>query len=102
MRARIEKLYPGAYTVKIHGGSYQAAGIPDILVAIDGKIIGIEVKKQKAGESARHAYDRTTILQKAQIAKMRRAGAVAGVAITVEEALELVAMAVGPPHSVIR
>ena len=39
----------GAYFVKIHGSAYMPSGTPDILACINGRFIGIEVKKEKSG-----------------------------------------------------
>jgi hypothetical protein len=86
----IKARWPSAWVVKIHGGPNQAAGIPDLLVVIDGKYIGLEAKAQGPAESERHAYNRTSTLQRSTMAKIRRAGGVAGTVLTVPEALELI------------
>lgn len=39
----------GAYFVKIHGSAYMPSGTPDILACINGRFVGIEVKKEKGG-----------------------------------------------------
>lgn len=89
----IEDRYPDAWVRKVHGGPYQHAGIPDLLVCVNGKLVGLEVKHQKPGESEGHARGRATELQRAEIKAMYEAGAIAGVVLSVEEALELVDMA---------
>jgi hypothetical protein len=93
MTKAIKKAYPNAWIFNVHGGTYQMAGVPDLLVVVDGLTIGIEAKHQKPGESEQHARERATPVQRVQIAAMNRAGAVAGVAITPEEALDLIARA---------
>lgn len=90
MVSAIRKRWPTVWIVKIHGGPYQRVGIPDLLVIIDGRAVGIEVKAQKPSESAEHARERATPTQRATIAAMKRAGAVAGVAVTIDEAIALV------------
>lgn len=81
--------FPDAMVVKIHGGAYQTAGLPDLVVVVDGRIYGFEVKKQRLGESAEHAYGRATILQKARLADLRRAGGIGAVVLSVDEVLAL-------------
>ena len=34
----------GAYVVKVWGGGFQEGGIPDLIIAINGVFIGMEVK----------------------------------------------------------
>src|SRR3546814_18265267 len=68
---------------KLHGGPYQTAGLPDLIFVIEGRIYGFEVKKQRLGESAEHAYERATILQKAGLADLRRARGVGAVVLRV-------------------
>lgn len=90
MTAAIKQRWPTAWVAKIAGGPYQTAGIPDLLVVVDGRLIGLEAKAQRVGESVEHARGRATELQLAVIAAMQRAGATAGVVLTPEEAVELV------------
>lgn len=91
IRTAVMKRFPNgrAMIVKIHGGPYQAAGLPDLVVVIDGRIYGFEVKKQRLGESAEHAYSRATILQQKRLADLRRAGGVGAVVLSVDEVLAL-------------
>lgn len=90
IKKAIEAAYPEGWVMKVTGGPYQMAGVPDLLVCIEGRLIGIEVKKQRGGESELHARSRVTPLQVAQLEKLRRAGATAGVVLSVEEALDLI------------
>jgi hypothetical protein len=82
--------YPGAWIMKVHGSQFQTPGIPDLLVCIQGFMVGIEVKHQKRAESEEHARSRTTPAQRIQIQKIIDAGGMAGVALSVEEALDLI------------
>src|SRR3546814_15392371 len=75
IRDAVKKRYPSAMIVKIHGGPYQAAGLPDLVIVIDGRIYGFEVKKQRLGESTEHAYGRETILPQTSPADLRRSAA---------------------------
>jgi Holliday junction resolvase len=57
----------GAYHVKIWGGGFQKAGIPDLLVCYKGKFIGIELKTDKG---------KASVLQKYNISKIQKAGGI--------------------------
>ena len=69
----------GYWFFKVHGSIFQPSGIPDILACIDGKFVAIEVKRTKGGV--------VSPLQKAQIAKIKENGGIAGVATSMEEFL---------------
>ena len=62
----------GAYHVKIHGSAYMPAGTPDILACVNGRFIGIEVKKPTGGDVSE--------LQKFKIKEIQNAGGIAFVA----------------------
>lgn len=89
----VKKKYPESWIMKVHGGPMQVAGIPDMLIVVDGRLIGAEVKHRKPRESEEHARGRATPIQRAQIEKLRAAGAVAGVVLSVEETLALIEQA---------
>lgn len=78
MKALTER---GYFCIKIHGGPFQVAGLPDILVIKDGLAVWLEVK-----QPGKHA----TKLQQAMITKLIRCGCWAGVVHNVNEALELI------------
>lgn len=92
----IKTRWPNAWVAKIAGGPYQTAGIPDLLVVVNGRLIGLEVKVQRVGESVEHARSRATTLQLSVIAALQRADATAGVVLSPEEALELIDQALAP------
>lgn len=94
IRRAILKKHPSAYIVKIAGGGYQSAGLPDLLVQVAGRSIWIEVKAQRSGESRDHALGRVTLRQQVEIDKLRAAGVTAGVALSVEDSLRLVGSAI--------
>ena len=70
----------GAYVVKVHVGSYQSQGTPDILCCYKGRFIGFELKKP--GESASE-------LQKYRIEQIQRAEGLAYVADSVKQVKEV-------------
>lgn len=60
------------------------AGFPDILLCIDGEFVAIELKQEKG---------RVTALQEQEIRDIHIAGGTAEVARSVEEALDIINMA---------
>lgn len=90
----IKKQYPDAWVMKVHGGPMQVAGIPDLLIIVDGLLIGAEVKHQKPRESEEHARGRTTAIQRAQIEKIRKAGGTADTVLSAQETLALIELAI--------
>jgi hypothetical protein len=72
---------PNTYVRKVHGGRY-GAGWPDLIGSSSGRTLALEVKTGKGGYGV-------TKLQAAELAKWEKAGAVAGVVTSVDEALEL-------------
>lgn len=58
----------GAWYIKTHGNMFSKAGTPDIIACINGRFVGIEVKKPGGKVSA---------LQLAQIKRIERAGGIA-------------------------
>lgn len=93
IRKDVLKVYPGAEMWKIHGNPMQTKGFPDLLIIVEGRAIGAEIKHQKPGESEAHAYGRTSPDQTRQIKRFRRSGAVAGTALTSQEVLAMIAEA---------
>lgn len=91
----IKAAYPDAWVFKVHGNPMQKAGVPDLLVALDGRLVGIEVKFQRPGESSTHAYGRVSELQWSEIESLRVAGCTADAVLSSEEALGLIREATG-------
>lgn len=77
----LDKL-PRAFFFKVHGGPYQAVGIPDLIGCYQGCFVAIEVKRP--GKEP-------TSIQEAVMAKLRNAGAFVCVATSVDEAQQLIA-----------
>lgn len=86
----IKREHPGSWRFNVVGSPYQMAGVPDILVCVHGLLVGIEVKLPRPGESEQHARDRATAQQRVQIERINRAGGMAGVVLSVDEALDLI------------
>lgn len=85
--------WPDAWTFKVHGNPLQEAGVPDLLVCIDGRLIALEVKAARPGETAQHARGRTTMRQQVQLARINKAGGTADTVTSVEEALDAIVAA---------
>lgn len=86
----IAKEYKTAWLFKVVGSPYQMVGVPDILACIEGLTVGIEVKHQKPHETEDAARGRTTLTQRGQIQRINRAGGIAGTALSVEDAFEII------------
>jgi len=71
----------GGHYYKIWGGPYQQAGIPDIIGCVEGLFVGLEVKQPGKKPSE---------LQEIELQNIRKAGGIAGVVTSVEEAIKLV------------
>jgi len=82
--------HPDAWVFKVHGSPYQMAGVPDLLVCIHGRLVAIEVKMPRPGESLAAALDRATPGQRHQIARIRKAGGSAGVVTSVTGVARLI------------
>lgn len=86
----VHKKYPSAWIFKVVGSPYQMTGVPDLLVCVHGLLCGIEVKFPQPSESIEHARSRATPGQRVQIARINEAGGIAGVAVSVDEAMEII------------
>ena len=84
----VKKRHPSAWVMKVHGSPVQMAGVPDLLVCLDGYLYAFEVKFQRPGESAAHAYGRVSPIQQAQIDALNASGATALAVLSVDEVLE--------------
>ena len=90
IRRELNKAYPDHWSIKTHGNPYQDAGLPDLLICVEGLLIGMEVKFLRPGETREHATGRITPQQKNQLQKINEAGGMADMVISTEEALELI------------
>ena len=71
----------GVYARRIAGSNYQHVGLPDIWCCVDGKLICLEVKTETG---------RLSKIQKLEIERIRRAGGIAEVVRSVDQAIGLV------------
>lgn len=75
------KTIDGLFFWKVFSGMYCTAGIPDIICCYKGRFIAFEVKAPDG---------KPTALQEATIKRIRKAGGVAEVVRSVEEAKEII------------
>lgn len=80
----------GAYVVKVWGGGFQEGGIPDLIIAINGIFIGMEVKVGRGKPS---------LLQLDHILSINEAGAIGVVVWSMEEAARVIDVAVATEHN---
>ena len=71
------KTVEGCFFWKEHGGQFGQAGLPDLIVCLNGRFIAFEVKAEKG---------KTTVLQEVTLRKIRKAGGIAEVVRSVEDA----------------
>jgi hypothetical protein len=77
------KKYPGIIVRKRHGTAMGVAGDPDLYGTINGRHFEIEVKRPNDPSS------RLTELQARRLAEWQQAGAITGVARSVDDALRI-------------
>lgn len=87
---RIKEEWPQAWVFHPVGGPFQQVGVPDLLICVEGMLIGMEIKHQKPGETEGHARLRTTATQRHTIKKINAAGGMAGTVLSVGEAVGMV------------
>ena len=87
IRKRIASEWPTSTTWKMHGSIYMETGIPDVLCCVEGRLIFLEVKHRKPGESEARAYGRTSVEQVRQIRRIRAAGGAACTVLDEDEAV---------------
>lgn len=71
----------GAKVIKTHGGPFTPTGTPDLIGCVNGRAFVLEVKRP--GQRPRR-------IQEYELEQWRKAGAIAGVVTSVEEALAVV------------
>lgn len=87
IRKRIAAEWPTSATWKMHGSIYMETGIPDVLCCVEGRLIFLEVKHRRPGESEARAYGRTSVEQVRQIRRIRAAGGAACTVLDEDEAV---------------
>ncbi len=75
---------PRCWYFKVHGGPYQAAGIPDIVGVANGHFFGIEVKVPGK---------KPTILQELVMRRIGEAGGIVGWVTTPSEVVDILGVA---------
>ncbi len=76
IKSILERKYGGLW-IKVHGGPYQQAGIPDLLGCLDGRFIGLEVKIPERKNTL-------TKLQEQTLNEINLAGGIAEVVTSVD------------------
>ena len=71
------KTIPNCYSYKNHGGQFGQAGLPDLIVCLNGRFVAFEVKTD---------IGKLTPLQAVAIRKIKEAGGVAEVVRSLAEA----------------
>lgn len=94
IRKAIRREWDNSVVEKIHGGPYQSAGLPDLLVIVNGHVVGLEVKAQRRAETEEDAARRVTRIQEATLNQWRLAGASVAVVTSVKQATSVVRRAV--------
>lgn len=78
IRHALELHFPGSWWMKVWGGPFQPAGVPDLIGVVYGRFAALEVKR-----SRKH----TSLIQRRTLMRLRRAGAIVGVVRSVDEAI---------------
>lgn len=81
----LKKAFPGSWWVKIHGGWFQEAGIPDLIGCVEGLFFAFEVKEPDGD---------TSEIQDITIEDIQLAGGCAHPVIELEEAIDHVRKAI--------
>lgn len=82
--AMAKKIFPGIVLIKLGGGGFQRAGIPDVYVGYKGVSIWVEFKLP-GGD--------TTALQHATMKKMQETDLLCGIATSVDDFLLIISRA---------
>ena len=71
----------GAYVIKVHGGKYQSAGVPDIIACVNGHFLALEVKTEKG---------KVTKLQEENIKAINKAKGFADVVRSLDDVKDII------------
>lgn len=77
----VKATYKDAVVEKLHGGTYQRSGLPDLYIAIGGVSLWVEMKRPGAD---------TTKLQQRRLERLKNAGVYCGTAESPERVLEMI------------
>jgi hypothetical protein len=78
---RFLRSLPRCLAWKEHGGRYGTAGLPDIIACVDGRFVGLEVKRPGG---------KLTALQLSTLERIRAAGGVAEMIDSVDKAKAII------------
>jgi len=78
---RYLKTVPGCFCWKTHGGAYGTAGIPDIIVCLDGRFLAFEVKTPSG---------KLTTLQESTLRKINAAKGIACKVTSLQEVKKII------------
>lgn len=78
IRHALEGQFPGSWWMKVHGGPFQPAGVPDLFGVVGGRAVFVEVKLPTG---------RVSRIQWATMKRLGDAGAIVAVATSVDEAV---------------
>lgn len=87
----VKAKYPKIWVLKVHGGGYQRAGVPDLLLCLRGRLIALEVKHPKPGETTERILRRVSARQHVELDSLHQAEAEAHVVWTVDQAMRILA-----------
>jgi len=82
----IRDKFPDSVVVKIHGGGFQKAGVPDLYIAVNG--VGLWVEMKRSGSD-------TTALQKRFLEKLATNGVFSGTAESADRVLAMLDTCLG-------
>lgn len=82
--------YPKVWQLKTHGNPYQRAGVPDLLLSVEGRLLAVEVKHQKPGETVARMHSRISPRQHVELEALHASGAATLVAWEVEQVLDAI------------
>ena len=86
----VKAQYPEVWQLKTHGNPYQRAGVPDLLLSVQGRLLAVEVKHQKPGESRERMLRRLSPRQCIELESLRTSGAATLVAWEVDQVLDTI------------
>ena len=88
--AEVRRRWPHAWVFKVVGSPYQMSGVPDLLICVNGVLVGAEVKFPRPGESRLATLGRASKLQQVQIKRINRSGGLASVVTSTSETVDLI------------
>ena len=75
------KQQPGVFFYKVHGDPFQTAGLPDLILCVSGRFVGLEVKQPGK---------KPTPLQTRTLEKIKEAGGASAIVTSLDEVKEII------------